>query len=204
MAIKKQTILGSLIQALIITAIGLLLGITSIHKILDLLDFTKSVNGGDFQMSDVYNNVDENRSVKTLCNDVVIVPIDGYGRPEIADILTTIESMNPAVVGMDIMFVEEHEGDEYLINSINSCSNVVLPLALDAQSGNCMGAYFYDDLEAAKFGIVNLDITSSNESVRTYQTVYELGERLVNGFALEIASTVSMEAYKKGKLTRLL
>ena len=107
MSLKKVNIRPNLIKAAIVTILGLLISITSLHRLLNLLDFTNSSEGADFQMSDVYNRVADNRSVRTLSKEILIVPLDGYGRFEIANIISTVNSLEPKAMGLDIMFLEE-------------------------------------------------------------------------------------------------
>ena len=197
MSINKVNIGPNLIKAAIVTILGFLIAITSLHRLLNLLDFTKSSDGADFQMSDVYNRVADSRSVRTLSRDVVIVPLDGYGRQEIANIIGIVNSLNPKAIGLDIMFIEEYESDEILISEIEGCDKLILPLALDEDNGNCSGSYFYDTINHNHFGVVNLEAFSGNERVRTYRPEYRWNEMTINSFAVEIASVASPESYQK-------
>lgn len=194
----KGKLLSNLIRATIITAIGLVVAITSLHRLGDLLNFTQSMNGADFQMSDVYNNVADNRSVRTLSDEIVILPLDGYDRTGIAEIISCVNTLNPKAIGLDIMFVDEYEGDEYLIDVIENTPNIVLPLALDEETGSCAGSYFYDRISNEHFGVVNLNAYASNQSVRTYHPTYRCGESTINGFATEVAAIASSESSQNG------
>ena len=197
MSLKKVNIRPNLIKAAIVTILGLLISITSLHRLLNLLDFTNSSEGADFQMSDVYNRVADNRSVRTLSKEILIVPLDGYGRFEIADIITTVNSLKPKAMGLDIMFLEEYEGDITLIKAIEACPNIVLPLAHDEGADKWIGSYFYSAINNEHHGVINLDANAINQSVRTYRPVYTHNGLQANSFATEIVSITSPDIYQQ-------
>ena len=174
---------------------GLILGITSIHKILNLLDFSQSVNGGDFKMSDVYNIVAESRSMSTLNDEVAIVALDGCNRTEIADLLHIAQSSNPKAIGLDVLFINSYEGDSYLIDAIKSCPKLILPIALDEQSGEMLGSYFYADFDNLNLGVINLDASSNNQCVRTFRPQFEYNGNKLNAFGVELVSKSDSESY---------
>lgn len=197
MKYNKENILPNLIKAAIISILGLLIAVTSLHRLLNLLDFTQSSGGGDFQMSDVYNRVSDSRSVRTLNSDILIAPLDGYGRSEIAEIITAVNSLGPKVMGLDIVFLEEYEGDQLLIDAIERCPNLVLPLALDEEFGELTGSYFYDSISNEHFGVINLAANAINQSVRTHKLVYPYDNQQINSFATEITSIAAPEIYNQ-------
>lgn len=188
--------IANLKQAFIITAIGLLLAVTSFHRILDALNFSKSINRSDVQMSDVYNNVAESRLVAMVNSEIVIVALDGCNRDDIANLLINLNTLSPSVMGLDVLFFNKYEGDEYLIQAIRSCSNLILPIAIDEEEGDVIESYFYNEIPEKKLGCINLDAYASNQCVRTFRPIVQTSNFSLNAFGVQAASIADPKAYK--------
>lgn len=89
----------------------------------------------DFTVNDFYNLVANGRAVRSLDNDVVIVNIDQCGRPEIAALLDILSMQDPKAVGLDVIFPDEREGDEILIDAIARTPNLVMVKKLQQMGG---------------------------------------------------------------------
>lgn len=199
MSTTKKNIISNLLLALAVTIVSFILSVSSIHKLFNILDFTNSVGGSDFNMSDVYNKVADNRAVRLLNDQITVISIDGCDRQDIAHLISIINSHNPKAIGIDVLFNFEYEGDEVLIDAISNCSNLVLPLAIDEQENIAIESYFYKDFDNLHIGAINLDSYSKGQCVRTFRPSLYFDNETINSFGAEIASVVSPEAYSNLK-----
>ena len=193
----RQNILSYIIQALIVTLMSLILATTALHELSSLLDFEPSVQGDDFQMSDIYNNVADSRSVRTLSEDVTIIGLDGCSRKDIAQLVSVVDSLKPAAIGLDVLFFWKYDGDEVLINALNNCKNLVLPVEISDQADTLRGSYFYSDFNHAHLGAINLDSYSLSQSVRTFWPTLKYGNKTINSFSTELVSLSDPEKYQE-------
>lgn len=195
MSSKKTKVLLNVVQATIVTMMSLILATTALHELSSLLDFKPAVQGNDFQISDVYNNVANSRAVQTLSDDVTIIALDGCNRNDIATVITVVDSLRPAAVGLDVLFYWEYEGDEYLIDAIKNCRNIVLPVEVNENADSLRGSYFYDRLNKAHFGAINLDSYSLSQSVRSFWPTLHTGSSTINSFSSEIVSIANPTSF---------
>ena len=79
-------------------------------------------------------------------SEIVIVALDGCNRDDIANLLINLNTLSPRVMGLDVLFFNKYEGDEYLIKAIRSCSNLILPIAIDEEEGDVIESYFYNEI----------------------------------------------------------
>ena len=197
MSPEKRRILSNFVQAAIVTMMSLILATSALRGLSSLLDFRPAVQGNDFQISDVYNNVTNSRAVSTLSEDVTIIALDGGNRDDIANVLNLVDSLNPSAVGLDVLFLWEYDGDERLIDAIEHCGNLVLPVEVSDQVDTLTGSYFYDKLDCSHFGAINLDSYSLSQSVRSFWPTLKCGEAIVNSFGPEIVSLASPARYQE-------
>ena len=194
---QKRNILSNVIQAIIVSMMSLFLATTALHELSSLLDFKPAIQGNDFRMSDVYNNVAESRSVSMLSNDVTIIGLDGCSRDEIASVVSAVDSLKPAAIGLDILFFWEYEGDERLISALDRCSNLVLPVEVTDESDTLRGSYFYGSMTQPHLGAINLDSYALSQSVRTFWPTLEVGGKKVNSFSAELISIANPDKYQE-------
>ena len=197
MAPKKKNTLSLCAQSIVVTLISLILATTALHELSSILDFKPSTQGNDFQISDIYNNVADSRSIHTLSNDVTVIALDGCNRDEIATLVSNIRSLKPAAMGLDVLFIWEYEGDERLISALDSCSNLVLPVEVSDAADSLRGSYFYPQLENAHFGAINLDSYSLSQSVRSFWPQLRYGDKVVNSFGSELVSISAPDKYNE-------
>lgn len=197
MAPKKKNTLSLFAQSIVVTLISLILATTALHELSSILDFKPSTQGNDFQISDIYNNVADSRSIHTLSNDVTVIALDGCNRDEIATLVSDIRSLKPTAMGLDVLFIWEYEGDERLISALDSCSNLVLPVEVSDTADSLRGSYFYPQLENAHFGAINLDSYSLSQSVRSFWPQLSYGDKVVNSFGSELVSISAPDKYNE-------
>lgn len=194
---NRRKLFVDIAQSIGVTIISFVIAISALSGLESLLDFRSSIQGDTFEISDVYNYVADNRDVRNLSDDVTIISIDGCDRQDIATLIPAVESLKPGAIGLDVLFFQDFDGDEELINSLNSASNLVLPILLDNESGSTTGSYFYNQLADATFGIINLNVDSNNQPVRTFKPHIQFNDMKVNTFAAELASIVDEGKYNE-------
>ena len=82
------------------------------------------------QLSDFYSKIGDNSNVRSLSQDITIISTDGIDRKRMAELVSIVDSMQPKVLGMDIMFLSKQEGDEQLIAAIKASPRIVLHYGL--------------------------------------------------------------------------
>lgn len=88
----------------------------------------------DFTITDFYNIVADSRAVSHLDDNIVIVNIDRSDRNEIADIISVATLAGARAIGLDVMFEDEREGDEPLLEAIRQAPVIFQPLAMKQTS----------------------------------------------------------------------
>lgn len=175
---KKNNILSYLIQICIITMLAALLSTTVVSGLTSLPAFKSMVEENDFQMSDLYNRVWNNKTVRLLSQEVVIVTVDGMTRNQIAQTIESVSLAKPKVVGVDIIFEFPNENDSVLINNIDN-SNAVMA-AIETSNGEIITSYFCDSLWP--IGFVNMLTSEKTSVIREFRPAYSQG----TSFAAEI------------------
>ncbi len=188
MKIKKEYT-KRLVQICIITILAALLSKTVIYSFTSMPAFKSMVEVKDYQMSDFYNRVFDNRSVRELSKNIVIVPVDGLSRNQIAQVVEGISSGCPKAIGVDLLFEFPYESDSTLIESMR-CPKVVMA-AVDMNNGEIMTSYFCDS--SCRMGMVNMVATSSGSVIREFIPIYSKG----NSFAMEIIKDAYPSQYQK-------
>ncbi|MDE7381605.1 MAG: CHASE2 domain-containing protein [Muribaculaceae bacterium] len=140
----------------------------------------------DFSISDLYVHIANNRSVRTLDSDIVLVDVKNETRPEIAETLHKINFWNPKVVGIDILFSKNMPGDSVLVNAIKDIENVILPLGLEDVDNDrvyriCDVPFFYQQFPVV-YGASNLPSKFEGGTIREFATYFPMknGERLLS------------------------
>ena len=149
-------------------------------------------NSSDFAMSDIFEYLSNDANYSYISNDIVIIATDGCNRQEIASIIDTINSYNPTVIGLDVIFKQQQDTDSALISAINKCSQIVLPYALeyDTQSNVFFvqdSSYFYNELKSANFGVINLSGNSIRNVIRRFKNYFCTQTDSINSFSYMIA-----------------
>lgn len=122
----------------------------------------------DFEMSDFYNQVANNRPIRTYNSDIVILSIDNCSRTEIAHLLQTVGLMQPKAIGIDVFFSYLSEEDSILIQALNSYPNIVL--AYDAYQETQTA--FSANLTQAHWGAINLITKRASGTIRQFCPVF--------------------------------
>ncbi|MCF0163964.1 MAG: CHASE2 domain-containing protein, partial [Bacteroidales bacterium] len=185
-------ILGkSILHASLITALSVLCSI-GIRVDLDSI-FNYSYNI-DSDVTDFYTRVAESRSVKTLVEDIRFVDIGAASRGQIAETLMEIENFNPAIIGLDVQFIEQHfdADDSFLEEVIISNDNIIIATDATADSPQ---SFFYDKIPTSRRGFINLG--DEMEVIRKYQVKRVFDGDILLSFPAQIVKGYNPEAFSK-------
>lgn len=162
-----------------------------------LISSDKTAN---FEMSDFYNSVGyrslhKKQGTASAISNAVVVSTDNCSIFEISEIIKNIESHNPKVIGLDIVF-QKHEDsiDAPLVDVIKSCHSIVIPCYVDS-SGCIIESPLFDTMGFKK-AIINFP-PAKNGAVRRYQPRYTISPTSLNCFAMELCLQQSPSKYQR-------
>lgn len=169
----------------LLKAVGMLLVVCLLvrwvrYDISSIAYFAPMEKAADFTVEDFYQLVAEGRSVKQLCQEVVVVDIDTCKRTQIAEIIEAVDYCEPAAVGLDIFFDYPSVNDEPLLQAIRSCQHIVLPVQVEYEAAtdsytHISGSFFYNQLNRPLIGAVNLAGSSQLSIVRQIRPYFTQG-----------------------------
>ena len=109
------------------TVLSLLLAMFIISDFTTLEVFAPAEKKVDFKISDIYNAVDENRAVKPLSQDVVVLNTDAFDRSGLVQLLPQVAAYEPKAIGLDYYFAIEttEEANDSLHQAILGTPNLV-------------------------------------------------------------------------------
>lgn len=141
----------------------------------------------DFETTDFYQLAEDGRAVHRLCEEVVIVPIDGMSRQEIADVLARIDYCGPAAVGVDILFGYPQSDDSCFIDILSDMDNVVVVPDTSA--------YIYSSCPNLHEGSVYLEAESRRQTIRDYSSEGTFAAELVRqaGYDVDLPKKFRIE-----------
>ena len=186
------------LNALVITAIAFGLSHWIAYDLTSISAFAPMEKTLDFDFTDVYNTVAEQRAKRTLSDDIVIVSIDGCSREGITEALDYVDYLNPAAIGLDVFFNYPAATDLELISSLTQCPNLVFPVGLQMINGHAsiFGSYFYDDISIEHKGVVNLSANSVRNVIRDFEPEYIVGNDTIRSFSAELARVAAPEKFE--------
>lgn len=144
----------------------------------------------DFEMSDFYNVVANNRPIRTYNSDIVIVSLDNCSRTQIAQLIERVAYMQPKAIGIDVFFSYHSEDDSILINAINSFPNIVL--AYDAYHETQTA--FASDLYSATWGSINLIAKHASGTIREFRPQFNDS---IYAFSAQLAYMADSTAFNR-------
>ena len=135
-----------------------------------------SAEKNDFNLTDFYHIVADARPMRTLDSDIVLVDIANSERQDIADLLCILSEMEPAAVGLDVVFDEERPADDALLDAMNRLPNLVMAVGVSEAPGSGGKfmvddySYFYPSCRSShNHGVVNLPTKFSGATVRSFR-----------------------------------
>ena len=95
--------------------------------------FFSSPEQEDFKFSDIYAQVADDRPVRQLDPNIVMLDIGNYNRAEIAQTLMYLSLCNPRAVGLDVLFAAPRDSveDAMLIDAVRSIPGIILACSAD-------------------------------------------------------------------------
>lgn len=85
--------------------------------------FLSNPEKSDFAITDFYSMLADSREVREVDRDIAIIDLKGLDREGIARVLDMMPELNPAAVGLDVLFAQprEAEADDHLMVAISQC-----------------------------------------------------------------------------------
>ena len=156
-----------------IVLIALLLTRFTIYNISSLSIFAPMDKEVDFQMSDFYNLVADNKVVRDFSQDVIVVGVDGCSRREVIDAINIISACGPKAIGLDMYFTFPEEDNTYFLKTITETPNLVCAemVIQEGQSDHFTRqplSFYQSDIHPIT-GYVNLNADDAQHVVRTFR-----------------------------------
>lgn len=186
-------------KALIVAVIALMLSHVAIYDLMDVSFFAPMQKASDFRFSDFYTLVANDRAERILDENVVIVSVDGCNRSQIARAIDDVDFCAPAAVGLDVAFNAPSDPDsDPLPESLSSCENLVMPLALNDE-GEIVYSY-YDSIVSPAGGFACVNIQGDEEShatVREFCSSFEVKGGNLSSFPMALVSIADKDAAER-------
>lgn len=146
----------------------------------------------DFEMSDLYTRVANRNPVEVLDTNIVIVDIASGDRLVVAQALDRINDANPCAIALDVFFAQPQDAeiDDYLIETLNSCNNVYLPVIVDTNEQDSLVTlkpFVTDYMSSPKFQACNLEAHDRHAIVRRFKRDFIVEKDTLYGMATTLA-----------------
>ncbi len=151
-------------RVITISMLSFVLSYSVLYKVISSPLFSLQ-KGNDFEMSDFYNQVANNRPTRTLNADIVVIGIDNCSRLDVAQIIQTISYTQPKAIGLDVFFSYKSTEDSLIIETFNQTPNLVL--AYDAYHETSTA--FAPALTQVHWGSVNLIAKQALGTIRQFK-----------------------------------
>lgn len=175
-------------RVITISALSFALSYSVLYKVISSPLFSLQ-KGNDFEMSDFYNQVANNRPIRTLNSDIIIIGIDNCSRLDIAQIIQTISYTQPKAIGLDVFFSYQSSEDSLIIDTFNQTPNLVL--AYDAYHETSTA--FAPSLTQVHWGSVNLIAKQALGTIRQFKPVFNDS---IYAFSAKIAQLADSSAFR--------
>lgn len=158
------------VKALVATLMAL--GFTYIVKydIMSISFFAPMEKAADFSFGDFYIAVSKNDNCLKYEGGVVMVPVDSCSDSELADVIRKVDSLSPAVVGLDIIYSGKPcAKDSELAMALDECRNLVMPVYVDEKDGKKVIVHesYMDTIVTPSLGFASINIAGDDNSFTT-------------------------------------
>lgn len=205
---SKRTVRRNLLKTACIVALAYLLSVLFIKPLaFSEATFMSLQDKRDFSVTDFFNTVANQRSVKTLDQNIIIVNIDTADRFDIAQIIDLLTICQPGAVGIDATFNQPSGNDDALIEAVKNCPGIVLAMTVtpDGETGDHRQifkidekSFFQDQLSQLTYAAVNLPTKHEKSAVRQFPVYFEGARgRRVNSFAVAVAEKLDPVAVEE-------
>ncbi len=202
----KKRVLMIATRTLLTTALALILSLLLAEPFsMSTSSIFSSPEKNDFQMTDMFAQIADQRPVRVLDDRLVIVNIGLADRQKIGEALQLISLCAPRAVALDINFKDtlNAEADNALLEGLAANPGIILPLAL-ADDGRgifsiAASPFFYDDIKepAVRYGAANLPAKSAKATIREYVVDYKTDGGKIPSFVTQIAQAYDPVAARK-------
>lgn len=154
--------LSPAMKAATVTVLALLFSHVALYDLTSVSFFSPMEKASDFRFSDFYTLVANDRAVRHLDPDIVIVAADGCKRADIARALTDIDFCDPAAIGIDIVFSPPNDPEtDPLIEAFATCRKLVMPVEVQEEGDGTFSMHhtsWYDSAvyPSGGYGAVNI------------------------------------------------
>ncbi len=191
------------VKSVVITVVTLLFSHVVVYDLMSVSFFSPMEKASDFRFSDFYTIVADDRAVSVLDEDVVIVPVDGYTRRDMARVIDDIDFCEPAAVGLDIAFAPpSNPEDDPMAKALADCDNLVLPVRVvrEADGLHTQHLSYYDDIVKPTGGFAAVNIqgdAGERTTVREFSRQFKTHEGTVRSLPAALIDLARPEAGKK-------
>lgn len=150
----------------------------------------------DFSMTDVYYEILSDNETSRMSNQITIVDVTQlYQRCDYADLLEKISALQPAVVGMDLIF-EGHKDDSCdmkLVENLFKVPELVVAAKLtdyDVRK-NCFTSVtqsYFQEAASFSYSYVNIVNNMTSHTIRKYSIFQKLNNDTLYSFPTKVAS----------------
>lgn len=161
----------------------------------------------DYTVTDFFNTVANQRSVKTLDPNIMIVNIDTADRRDIAQIIELLTICEPEAIGVDVTFNQPRDNDEPLLEAINNCGDIVLAMTVAPDGETSDGrqkfridekSFFQDSIKHAVYAAVNLPTKHEKSAVRQFAVYFDCHQGVrISSFATALAKELDPVAVEE-------
>lgn len=125
-------------------------------------------------VSDYYTSIAYDKDAPLTSNNIIVFNIADCERKDFIPILSTLDKMDPKVIGLDVLFKEKQNDsiDQQLLNILKETDNIVLPVTIDSTNDR-IGGCFYDSLSNKTFGMVAWDLHKYESCRRSFDIYTE-------------------------------
>lgn len=174
-----------------------------IYDLMSVSFFSPMEKAADFQFSDFYTLVANDRAIRTLDSNIVIVPVDGCNRREMARAIDDIDYCAPAAVGLDIAFSAPSEpADDPLAQSLSACAHLVMPvIASEDGTGYTIDhVSYYDSVVQPSGGFAAVNIQGEHDAratVREFAKHFPTSDGALRSMPAALAAIAHPEAARR-------
>jgi len=201
MSPRKRTFLENTFHVYGITLLAIVLTRFVIYDFSSLSAFMPMEKATEFEMSDLYCAVEENKAEHLLSEHVCVISIDNCSREGVLDVVNMVSAFAPAAIGLDIVFPWPEQDNSYLLTTLSEtpdlvCVNKVQPTEDDATRYEVVPASFYESLISPQYGHAKLVATSTRAIVRRfYAYVLTVDGDTLLSLPSALAKTANPERY---------
>lgn len=147
----------------------------------------------DFRVTDIYNEFAEQRAVRPLNPDIVVVNIDSCNREGVMNIIQKVDSFGAKAIGLDVYFSIEKKNNDPVLNTVLPPDNLVNATQVKLVDTKMSYdrdylSFFEGDTVPKHVGFINMDADNMWTIIRTFHPfVYDQKDSIIPGLALALA-----------------